>query len=104
MRENTNKTMTYAQSQFPKMVFPTIHLNGNNGEKLGQQYYDALQAFHKFQEAFSKIEFHPRDYYVQGADEFNNAQLQRWDIFNNMNAITDYIEAHASHCFESCKK
>lgn len=95
--------MTYAESQFSNVVFPTIHLNGNDGQKLGQQYFDAVQALEKFRDVFNKIEFHSRDYYVQGDGAFNKAQLQRWDIHNHITAISEYLESHASHCFESAR-
>lgn len=96
--------MTYAESDFPNVVFPTIHLNGNEGRKLGNQYWDAVKALDRLRDSFSDIEFHARDYYVQSDQAFKTAQLQRQEIFNQINAIREYLEAHASHCFESAAK
>ncbi len=52
---------------------PTLHLNGTGKEMLGKGYEDAHTALRKVEEAFGRIEFNPRDYYVQGPEAWPEA-------------------------------
>lgn len=82
---------------------PLIHMNGNDGTKLGRQYFDAIITLGKFEDEFFDIEFHQRDYYPLGDESWNLARSQRQEIKKKMTEIREYLEIHAAHCFESAK-
>jgi hypothetical protein len=87
----------------PSVCFPFIHLNGNDGKKLGQQYFDTLLAIDQLFEKFFKIEFHKRDYYPKGEQAWDMAVSQREEIKQKINEIRNYLELHAAHCFEAIR-
>ncbi len=61
------------------MRIPTLHLNGTGKIMLTRGYLEAYSALRKAEEAMSKIEFNPRDYYVQGPDAWGEA-VKEMDI------------------------
>jgi hypothetical protein len=95
--------MTIASENNPEMQLPLIHLNGNSGQKLGNQYFEALKALRQFEEAFEAIEFHSRDYYPLGDEAWLKARAQRQVQWTNIGSIRQYLDAHAGHCFESAR-
>ena len=96
-----------AQSQVqidnPKICFPFIHLNGNDGNKLANQYLDALNAFDVFVEKFQAIEFHSRDYYPKGDGSWPMAVKEYQSIMRKGSDIRQFLELHAAHCFEAAR-
>lgn len=84
--------------------FPLIHLNGNNGQTLLEEYQKAMEAALVLREAFSKIEFHPRDYYPMGVDHYDDAKAQRMDILQKLNDIDGYLTAHAINIYEQINR
>jgi hypothetical protein len=95
------ETKTYTQLDNPSMTFPLIHLNGSDGEKLGQQYFEALSALEDFSHKFCAVEFHQRDYYPKGDQVWQNAIQQRDVIKEKIKDIRKYLELLSAHCFES---
>jgi hypothetical protein len=95
--------MTIASQNNPEMQLPLIHLNGNSGQKLGNQYFEALKALQQFEEAFQAIEFHLRDYYPLGDEAWLKARAQRQVQWTNIGSIRQYLDAHTGHCFESAR-
>jgi hypothetical protein len=93
----SNQIATY----HPDTQLPLIHLNGNDGRKLGQQYFEALKALIQFQDVFEKIEFHSRDYYPLGDEAWLKARAQRQAQWANIESLRHYLDVHAGHCFES---
>jgi hypothetical protein len=87
----------------PSIQFPLIHMNGNSAMRLGNEYFEALKALRAFEKEFEKIEFHQRDYYPLGDEAWVKARAQRQTQWANIGSIRHYLEAHASHCFESAK-
>jgi hypothetical protein len=87
----------------PSTQFPLIHMNGNDGNRLGGQYYEALKALNTFEEMFSKIEFHQRDYYPLGDEAWLKARAQRQVQWTNIGSLKKYLEIHADHCFQSAR-
>jgi hypothetical protein len=94
---------TFVALNNPSMQFPLIHMNGNSGKTLGNEYFDALRAFQAFSEKFFAVEFHKRDYYPLGDAAWDLAVKQRDEIKKKMSDIQHYIDAHAGHCFESAR-
>lgn len=96
-----------AQSQVqldnPSVCFPFIHMNGNSGTTLGNQYFEALKALHAFEEAFQAIEFHQRDYYPKGDEAWVKALAQRQAQWTNIGSLRHYLDSHAAHCFEAAR-
>jgi hypothetical protein len=88
----------------PEMQLPLIHLNGNDGRKLGQQYFEALKALIQFQDVFEQIEFHSRDYYPLGDEAWLKARAQRQVQWTNIGSLKNYLGNHAQHCVESTKE
>jgi hypothetical protein len=56
-----------------KMRKPTLHLNGTGKEMLCKGYEEAYTALCNTEKALCKIEFNPRDYYVQGSGAWDEA-------------------------------
>jgi hypothetical protein len=83
----------------PEMQLPLIHMNGNSGTALGNQYFEALNALSRFQEKFIRIEFHQRDYYPLGDEAWQKAKAQRMIQKENIASLYSYLELHAQHCF-----
>lgn len=94
---------TQVAQDYPEIQLPLIHMNGNSGTVLGNEYLEALRALTAFTNAFYKIEFHARDYYPLGVESWNLARSQRQEIKKKMTEIREYLEIHAAHCFESTK-
>ena len=59
-----------------EITYPTIHLNGNCKDRLQGQYQEVLDNLRDAIGAIDDIEFHARDYYVQGDDAFPKAQQE----------------------------
>ena len=95
---------TLAQIDNPEITFPLFHMNGNTPKALGEEYFAALRAFNAFSEKFFAVEFHSRDYYPLGAEAWNSAVAKRDEIKACLSQVRNYIDAHASHCFESTRK
>lgn len=85
-----------------KYQLPLIHLNGNNGHTLLDQYQNTLEAASNLRDLMSKIEFHPRDYYPLGNDAYAIARNQRDEILIKLNEIEDYLTEHSIHIHNHC--
>ena len=73
---------------------PVIHLNGTGRETLAKDYEAAADALNAFKEAWSKIEFNSRDYYVMGLEKWDQAVAHRCQMNAKIQEISYYIEAH----------
>ena len=87
----------------PSTQFPLIHLNGNDGNRLGHQYFEALKALSQFVEVFNQIDFHSRDYYPLGDQSWEKAKAQRILQKEKIASLLTYLETHSQHCFESAR-
>jgi len=76
---------------------PTIHLNGSGRDRLIAGYTAAWRAMQKARETLANVEFHARDYYVQGDDAYQQARAQRDAQFADLNRIQQEIEAIIMH-------
>ena len=84
-----------------EIQLPIIHMNGNSGTTLGNQYWKALKALQDLEEAFGQIEFHQRDYYPLGDEAWLKARAARQLQWCNIGSIRGYLEKHSEHCFAS---
>lgn len=87
-----------------KLHFPIIHMNGNNGQVLLEEYQNAMKAAIDLRDAFSKIEFHPRDYYPLGVDQYDNAKAQRLEVMKMLNDIDGYLTGHAINIYQQINR
>ena len=79
---------------------PTIHLNGTGRDRLLADYQTAYKLLCTAVNAFADIEFHARDYYVQGDYAFNAARTERDNARAHFGALKTYLEAHLVHLSE----
>lgn len=56
-----------------KLTMPTVHMNGTGLETLQVGYNAVDDALYDLTEAWGRVEFNPRDYYVQGPDAWDKA-------------------------------
>ena len=84
--------------------FPLIHMNGNNGQTLLEEYQKAMEAVINLRDAFGKIEFHSRDYYPLGMEVYDNAKAQRLDMLRMINDLDFYLTAHSINISEQINK
>ncbi len=82
-------------------TLPTIHLNGTGKKSLLEDYDNALNKLQDAIEEFNKIQFHARDYYVQGPDAYNSALNERIEQAKKLKEVYEYLLAHAVHINES---
>jgi hypothetical protein len=70
---------------------PTIHLNGNNGHRLFEQYQHALDRLSDAAAALNAVEFHSRDYYpVPGS--WKVAVAEREQMFAKLAEVAKGLE------------
>jgi hypothetical protein len=72
---------------------PTIHMNGTGATMLVDGYEAASSALQAFQDAFDRVEFNARDYYVQGPDAWSQALDEREAVFSKIREIEGYLNA-----------
>lgn len=77
-------------------TLPTIHLNGTSARTLMDGYMPAWDKLNEFIEAWERIEFNSRDYYViDGA--WDKAVEERKSHNIAIKHLKDYIEAIIMH-------
>ncbi len=81
-------------------TLPIIHLNGTSRQMLSDGYLNAHRKLLEAINAFSEIEFNPRDYYVDGPDRWPRAREQRRAMRGDLIRVRDYLEAHLMHLGE----
>ncbi|MCE2836890.1 MAG: hypothetical protein LW834_07995 [Cyanobium sp. 49614_E6] len=78
----------------PDYPLPTIHLNGTDRGTLLRGYQEAYRQLIQFRDAFKAIEFHSRDYYIQGDDAYARACDARREQTIRIGQLMQYLEAH----------
>ena len=80
------------------LTVPSVHLNGTGRKTLQEDYFRAYRALDEAIEAFYKIEFNARDYYIQNWYEedgaFYKARTERDCELQRFAQIKEYLEAH----------
>jgi hypothetical protein len=84
--------------------YPTIHLNGTGAQSLLSDYQAAYDAVRDFRQKFGSIQFHARDYYVDGPDSFAEATEARMEIGRMIQEIHHYLEFHLLHLHDQAGK
>ena len=79
------------------ITLPTIHMNGNSREALLQQYTEVTEPLIEALNAIERVEFHPRDYYVQGDAAFTKAEEERRKVYVDLERIIQYFHTHVNH-------
>lgn len=82
------------------ITLPTVHMNGTGKKTLMEGYDGAADALLAFADAFGRIEFNARDYYVQGSDAYPKARDNRDAINLKIREIRDYIDAHREYLYD----
>jgi len=86
------------------ITLPVLHLNGTGGQTLEEDYGHAWSVLHDFEDALQKVEFNRRDYYCHPDPQaWAKACEQRREIFDKINEIRAYLDAHREHIFENWK-
>jgi hypothetical protein len=94
----SSKNKTKASTYLDSVYFPVVHLNGTGREQLKEDYKKAYIKLKEFTEAFSSIEFHPRDYYViEDENAHVDARELRHKIYSMLNDISNYLRDHYYH-------
>jgi hypothetical protein len=81
-----------------EITLPTIHLNGTGAQTLKEGYDNAAEKLEDFADAFSEIEFHPRDYYVR-ADAYSKALQERQEMARKIKEVQDYLNKIREHLY-----
>lgn len=82
------------------MILPTIHLNGTGRETLRATYDAAAERLQDFVDAWGRVEFNARDYYVQGNEAFPAAQDERQAMALKIRELTAYLQAIREHLYD----
>ncbi len=77
------------------MLIPTVHLNGTPGERLRDQYMDAVEAVRKAVDAVCDAGPNARDYYVQGPDAGLAAQREHEARIKALKTVRDELASIA---------
>lgn len=81
-------------------VFPSIHLNGTGRKTLSEGYFAAWNSLNEAIDAFNRIEFNCRDYYVQPEGAWAIARTERDCAARKLHEVHKYLEAHLIHLGE----
>lgn len=77
---------------------PTVHLNGTSKQMLLEGYQNAWQSIQTAIETLAKVEFHPRDYFVNmDPDAYAKARDQRDGQFYELRKIQEELYAVIEH-------
>ena len=93
----TSKSLSDSTMSTENITLPTIHLNGNSREALLQQYTEITGPLVEALNAIERVEFHPRDYYVQGDEAFGEAAKERAKVYLDLERIIQYFHTHVNH-------
>ena len=76
---------------------PTVHMNGTGKQTLLSDYEKVADSLEDLLKAFENMNFHPRDYYVDGEDAFSKAMKERGSHAIALNKFSLYVNTHLSH-------
>jgi hypothetical protein len=83
------------------ITLPTIHNNGTGRQMLTEGYDNAADKLQDFIEAWGKVEFNARDYYVQGPDAWVKALEEREAMSAKIREVRDYITEIRQHLYDA---
>ena len=79
------------------ITLPTVHMGGNSRKDLQEGYSNAALELENFIEAWGRIEFNARDYYVvdgawtKARDERDAMNAKLRDVRNYLQAIQEHL-------------
>lgn len=79
------------------LIFPSVHMNGTSGEELFNQALNAARVLRLSLDAMAAAAPHARDYYIQGADVFTNAQRDYVQRIGKIREVADDMMAIAEN-------
>ena len=82
------------------LTLPTVHMNGTSRKMLAEGYFEAWNRLNEAIDAFNKIEFNARDYYVQPEGAWAKARTERDCAAAHLHQVHAYLEAHLIHLGE----
>lgn len=80
------------------MTTPTIHLNGDSAETLVKGYTEAYRAVQAAIDALQKTAPNGRNYYPQGAQALDKAQIEHYMRVNRLEEMANELLGLAHHC------
>lgn len=86
------------------MQKPHIHLNGDDPDRLAEEYYAAMEACHKAFEAVVKTHPHGRNYYPAGPDAQCAAIGEHCARLNKIQLVINELSTLAAHCWDQAAK
>jgi hypothetical protein len=75
------------------VTLPTIHLNGTGANGLEAEYRAVRLAIYDAVLALETATCNARDFYPQGPGAYEKARAERQQAFNNLQQVSDYVEA-----------
>lgn len=79
---------------------PTIHLNGTGAHTLYKEYRHAYESLQTAIEALAAATCHQRDFYPQGPDAWDLAQMERREMILRLREAQDYIQQWRNHAHD----
>ena len=80
-------------------MLPTIHFNGTSVKTLREGYGNACDKIEDFIAAWGDIEFHPRDYYVQGLGNWDKAVKEKQEMSKKIEEVKEYLYKIREHLY-----
>lgn len=98
----TVNTKAPAEAEVP-YVLPTIHLNGSSPARLRDDYTAARNAVEDALRKIAAIGLNGRDYYPQGNQAYQKAQLQMTSQLERLTSVRTELERLEMHCYSFVK-
>jgi hypothetical protein len=84
----------------PKIILPTVHMNGTSPGMLKEGYLEAYRAVKNAEAQLIGVEFNGRDYYPQGDAAWKKAREEHGARLEKLRGIADEIMAILEHVQE----
>lgn len=85
-------------------TLPTFHLNGSSPDDLLREYRRVYEDLNRLEESFRQATCHPRDFYVQEGETWNEARKEREEMGLRLAELSSYIQDWLSHCYDNTRK
>jgi hypothetical protein len=73
------------------MTFPTLHMNGTNGDDLISSLCDAMSAIQAAERKLGEAAPNGRDYYVQGPTALDAATKEHYSRLQRLHAVREEL-------------
>jgi hypothetical protein len=96
-RQKAESNMTDVQDT----KLPVINLNGTAASRLAEDYKVALDLAKQLQEAMRAIDFHPRNYPIEGT--WQPAREEFATCLKQVDGLKTYLQRQFYHCKKACR-